>query len=106
MGLTMPPFITGLLHNDITGRYHPISFRESPLPGNNVNRPLEAQVMRHKSIGHHTEGFATKEEADKWITDNKDRCTYVPNVWEWANEDVPAMVAFFDLSKNPPQYLF
>lgn len=40
-----------------TGRFHPAWYRESPLPGG-VTHP-----RRFKSGGHHTEGYATAEEA-------------------------------------------
>lgn len=42
-----------------TGRFHPCYYRMAPLPGNTV------EPMRYKSKGHHTEGFATLEEAQE-----------------------------------------
>lgn len=51
----MNPLI-GMLHNTATNRYHPIYFFESPLPGG-------GGPIRYKSKGHHTTGYATREEA-------------------------------------------
>lgn len=51
--------VIAMLHNTKLNRWHPIYFLESPLPG-----PFSAEnPTRHKSKGHHTEGYPTREEA-------------------------------------------
>lgn len=47
------------MHNVKTNRFHPIAFREAPLPGCLPN----GGFVRLKSIMHHTEGFMTRREA-------------------------------------------
>jgi hypothetical protein len=93
--------VIALLHNRKLNRWHPIVFDERPLPG----PPSETKPVRHKSIGHHTEGFATREAAVDNITNTmvqemKDRQWPEPKLVlrediEWDGEDVPALVAFF-----------
>lgn len=58
--------VFGMLHNVKENRWHPILFRESPLPG--PDRP--DKPVRLKSVGHHTAGFPTREEA---IADTEDK---------------------------------
>ncbi len=82
---------TGILINTATGRFHPISFREAPFPGG--QQPPGGR--RHKSIGHHTEGFATMADAEAWIAANPDRIEATGRTWQWDGKDVPAMVEFF-----------
>lgn len=52
-------FILGMAHNTTTDRWHPMVYRPDPLPG-----PGPHAVDRYKSLGHHTEGFDTREDAD------------------------------------------
>lgn len=48
-----------MLKNEATSTWHPILFVESPLSGPySPDKPV-----RHKSKGHHTEGFPTRKEA-------------------------------------------
>jgi hypothetical protein len=87
------------LHNTKTNRYHPILFRESPLPSASTGSSL----MRHKSIGHHTDGFDTRDEAlsycEKMARDLETEAGGVrlclDRDFAWDGEDVPAMVVFF-----------
>lgn len=51
-----------LLHNNSTGRWHPIEFYAAPLPSD-----PEFTNPRHYSLGHHTDGASTREEAEQWI---------------------------------------
>ncbi len=81
---------TGVLENAQTNRFHPISFRCSPAPSG----PMEfngTKLERHKSLGHHTEGFDTIEEAQEWIK-NHESCEFMGDVWLWDGTDIPAMV--------------
>lgn len=90
--------IVAMLHNEKTDRYHPILFRESPLPGPHY----EGKLIRHKSVGHHTNGFDTREEALKHIETSKDmkeNCPYMKKCLDkdipWDGEGLPLAVVFF-----------
>lgn len=89
--------IIAMLHDTTNDRWHPIVFREAPLPG-------EAGPTRHKSKSHHTEGFPTREEAitgchelqgelGKHSIGEVKLC--LEKAFEWDGEGVPAMVVFF-----------
>ena len=82
---------TGMLKNTATGRFHPIVFRPAPMPGGS---DLDASAQRYKSLGHHTEGFATEDEA---IASIKAQPTWdwTGVAWEWDGNDVPATVEWF-----------
>jgi hypothetical protein len=82
-------FPTGLLLNTATGRYHPITFRYAPMPGGDPEK-----VGRYKSAGHHTAGFALKEEALAFVAAHP-AMRLVENEWEWDGMDIPAMVWWF-----------
>jgi hypothetical protein len=88
-----------VLLNTATGRFHPILFRMAPLPGG-------SNVPRWKSIGHHTDGFDTIEQAIAYIKDNEDcRMFGIIYLWDgkdvpWDGKDVPAMVSFFPYSEE------
>jgi hypothetical protein len=84
--------IVAMLHNTGTDRYHPILFRESPLPGNPEN------LVRHRSSGHHTKGFDTRPEAlvsAEELAKRQDAKTCLAKDFEWDGRDIPAMVVFF-----------
>jgi hypothetical protein len=49
-----------ILHDEGKDRYHTAYFTEAPFPGPVPSNP---GLIRLKSRGHHTEGFATFEEA-------------------------------------------
>ena len=78
---------TGIIVNTDTNRFHPVSFRPAPMPGN-------SDVPRYKSIGHHTAGFDTIEEAETWINEN-DNCIMTSNRYQWDGVGIPALVDFF-----------
>ena len=82
-------FPTGILHNTATDRWHPISFRMAPMPG-----PDGYKAGRYKSVGHHTEGFATQEDAVAWVK-GQPRMDLYDDVWDWDGLEIPAMVVFF-----------
>jgi len=89
-------FIIAMLHNLKTDRFHPILFYESPLPSSSE----DSKVVRHKSKGHHTVGFDTREQAIEFAQTTMKE--YYPNArdciekdFPWDGEDTPAMVVFF-----------
>jgi hypothetical protein len=84
--------IVAMLVNEATGRFHPILFYESPLPGNPEN------LVRHKSKGHHTAGFDTRDEAvaeARELAERQGARMALSQDLPWDGEDIPAMVAFF-----------
>jgi hypothetical protein len=82
-----------ILHNTAAGTYHPIIYRDSPLPG-----PYdETKPRRLKSIGHHTFGFGTLDEAKSHLTDDpryEGAVMELENLFEWDGSGIPADVAF------------
>jgi hypothetical protein len=100
--------VIAMLHNTKLNRWHPILFSENPLPG-----PSEpGKIVRHKSAGHHTEGFATQAEANADAeklairvreTSGDGACRLMlDRVYEWDGTDVPAMVEFFGEREGVP----
>jgi hypothetical protein len=92
MFMMSPAF--GMLFNTKEKRWHPILFLESPLPG----PPEAGKPVRLKSKGHHTAGFATREEAVKDIETKSKEIDPKPVVdvekdIEWDGEGIPAMTA-------------
>jgi len=93
--------VIAMLHNTKLKRWHPIVFVESPLPG----PPSADKPVRHKSKGHHTTGFATRQEALDHIKNDlgqKIKEIAIGDVREaldkdfaWDGEDIPAMTIFF-----------
>ena len=83
-----------ILHNTATDRYHPILFRDAPLPGN------PAHLRRLKSIGHHTEGFTSHEAAAASLDDDRIAGAVLERspgkLIPWDGDDLPAMVCFLD----------
>lgn len=91
-----------LIHNAKLNRWHPAYYTESPLPG----PPAPNKPVRHKSGGHHTEGFETREAAlarmninAKQIVDGgfAPSCAICAGYLEWDGEGIPADVAFFKI---------
>jgi len=80
----------GMLKNTATGRFHPIVFRYAPPPSGD----LSGGFRRYKSIGHHTKGFDTLEEAITHVKEHSE-WEWTEMVWEWDGEGVPAMVEWF-----------
>jgi hypothetical protein len=93
--------VIAMLHNTKLKRWHPIVFVESPLPGPDS----DDKPVRHKSKGHHTTGFATRQEALDCIKNDlgpKIKTNAIGEVREcvekdfaWDGEDTPAMTVFF-----------
>jgi hypothetical protein len=88
--------IYAMLLNTKDNRYHPILFRLAPMPG---NADANALAQRYKSKGHHTEGFATFDEAVAHIDEKRKEHGYqvAPLIMEWDGEGVPMMVQWFAL---------
>jgi hypothetical protein len=83
--------IVCLLHNTATDRWHPILFVESPPPG-------DSKIIRHKSKGHHTQGFDSQEAANqgaKELAANVHARLLLEDVGEWDGTALPAAIRFF-----------
>lgn len=78
-----------LLHNTATGRFHPLVFRPSPRPSE-----VSERVQRHHSVMHHTEGFATREEAIAHVEAN-DRWRFCDATFRWDGEPFESMRWYF-----------
>lgn len=106
--------VVALVANTSTNRWHPIYYREAPLPG----PASDSKPMRHKSGGHHTEGFATRAEA---AASARDLATKIVSTgcWTscavclepeydipWDGQDIPADVAFFAIDGTTAKRLF
>ena len=78
---------TGILKNTATNRFHPISFRYAPPPSGD----LSDGTKRYKSVGHHTDGFDTIEQAIEFVKSIPE-FELMDLAWEWDGIDVPAMV--------------
>ena len=96
--------IVAMLHDTEHDRWHPVVFEEKPLPGNPDN------PIRHKSKMHHTEGFATRDEAlvgcDGLAHQLEDHAIgeikmSVDKAFPWNGEGIPAMVVFFSDDEVP-----
>lgn len=91
-----PSIVLGMIKNTATGKFHPYAWRLAPFPGN-VTRPA-----RYKSIGHHTAGFDTLDDAKAYNdgrvtaiqTDGLYTCEVLSDdeITEWDGEGVPAGV--------------
>ena len=100
------PFIA-IIHNLKENRWHPVIFDERPLPS--------GAAMRHKSLGHHAEGFASREEALININDDispkiREHYGFAPTLamdddFPWDGEGVPAIVTFF-VKNSEGKWLF
>jgi len=89
--------IVGNVHNIATDRHHPIVFRYAPTPSG---------CDRYKSIGHHTDGFDTRDAAIEFInhtlTKHFPGCQVnVDKDYAWDGSGTPAMVIFPDDTGAP-----
>lgn len=88
--------IGGILYNTKLERYHPIWFRPAPMPS---GADIDYQMLRHRSFGHHTDGFATLEAAQSSVTDvcAKSEGEHHDSgaVWAWDGEGIPAMTQWY-----------
>jgi len=85
-----------ILKNEATGRYHPILFRASPRPSDD---PGPGQTCRHRSSGHHTDGFDTVEAAEEMIRSERNLAE-TGLVLEWDGQGVPATTLDLPLFDN------
>jgi len=91
----------GILHNIRTNRYHPIAFRPAPMPGL-VDLSSSSSAQRFKSLGHHTEGFDTKELALENIKSFPNDMKLIEGLeYEWNDEEepIPARTEFIPNGK-------
>ena len=90
------PLIT-ILYNEKLNRWHPILFREAPLPG----PPSPDKPIRHKSCGHHTVGFEERADAEAECRkmaehDELHDAKIIDELIAWDGEEIPAMAICFD----------
>lgn len=87
-----------ILHNTATGRFHPLVFRPGPSPSDD-----DPDCYRFKSLGHHTEGFATHSEAVADCDTEKvfgQDILYVEGLDQtWDGKDLPARIMRFSVSE-------
>ena len=77
---------TQILHNTTNNTYHPMPFRASPRPSETL---VVGETCRHKSIGHHTKGFQTLDEAVAHIKENEMLVMH-EGLLEWDGDGIPA----------------
>ena len=85
----------GIVRNTATGRFHPMFYREYPLPG-----PGPHPIVRFKSGGHHTEGLETRSEAEAYNEEQRAKLVEMGQPcrdgliadWEWDGEGMPVDV--------------
>ncbi len=89
--------VFAMLYNSKLDRWHPILFLESPLPG----PPSLDKPVRHKSRGHHTIGFESREEAVESARESGERIEKTETRFVldsdilWDGEGIPAIVGYF-----------
>lgn len=86
-----------ILKNLQTGRYHPMTFHAAPRPSDDIT---EGGYCRHRSFGHHTEGFEDIEKAKAYIDDPRDDLSDTCIVLEWDGQGIPAMNLDLPLGKR------
>ncbi len=74
-----------IIVNCVNERYHPAPLVAALMPGGR-------DLGRYRTAGHHTEGFATLDEAVADIEAKGWEKTFV--LCEWDGEGVPAMTVF------------
>ena len=82
-------YLFQMLYNTKDKTYHPIAFRNFPLPGEAIG------ITRYKSAGHHTNGFASRNAALNYIDEVEKKATVIRELEkdvEWNGEGIPAMV--------------
>lgn len=97
--------VVALIYNLKLDRWHPAVYVEADLPG-----PAHSdKPTRHRSKGHHTEGFKKREDAlaemvsivkkikDAKLSDTGSAAMDAANDLQWDGESIPADVAFFKI---------
>lgn len=87
---------TTILRNTATERYHPMPFRPSPRPSDDMSDGY----CRYRSIGHHTEGFDTLKDAIAHITESPNALIPTGVLIEWDGESSPHSTMDFQIA--PP----
>lgn len=86
--------IVGMLHNQASGRFHPILFYYAPPPSGD----LDSGARRYRSKGHHTAGLDTREAAlvaAQALANQTGATQALEGDIEWDGEGVPAMTLWF-----------
>lgn len=87
-----------MLINLSTNTFHPIMYFEHPFPGGDQSEGNK-RLVRYQSKGHHTAGFASREEAMKHVDELVPRIKSVgydtvtvecDSNLEWDGMDIPA----------------
>jgi malate synthase len=90
-----------LILNTATNRWHPLVMRPSPQPSWKA-----PEAVRYKSRGHHTEGFDTRAEAERWNQTKAREQGWLLDgaVLKWNGEDIPATVLgySYDFATSKP----
>lgn len=88
-----------MLFNTANNTYHPIAYRDAPLPGPAEN----GKPRRVKSIGHHTAGFSSFEAAEAHVREvpefAKAEVVELDPCLAWDGADIPASVAYIQDGK-------
>jgi hypothetical protein len=84
-------FPAGILKNTLTGQFHPIVFRPAPMASGS---DIDSGALRHRSIGHRTDGFDSIEEATAHI-DNTEGWHNTGLLWSWNGLGTPALTLWF-----------
>ena len=80
-----------IIKNETTNTFHPCPFRISPRPSDDTG------FVRHKSIGHHTNGFSTLELAKEHIVDQKWK--WDGTITNWDGNGVPALIRDYKIDE-------
>lgn len=88
----MGPYHVVILHNTKTDTHHLMPFRPAPRPSDDL---FPGGLCRHKSIGHHTDGFPTLQAAEDYIAENREMFWPTGVLLSWTGEGVPNMILDF-----------
>lgn len=93
--------VIGIVHNVKANRWHPVYFQRYPMPGGME----QTNLTRYRSGGHHTVGFASREEAVHVAKTGiaprlRNICAgpvsfALEKDFLWNGDDIPTMVAYF-----------
>lgn len=89
--------IVCLLFNQMKQTYHPVIYRWSPMPSDDL-----PTAKRYKSAAHHTEGF---KDCDAAISHAKEmqpneKYQFLDRVFVWDGDDIPLDVRWFDVENR------
>jgi len=90
--------LIGMLYDTVHDKWHPIFFKAHGFCSGDLEN-----AKRYKSGGHHTEGFATRDEAvvsiDETVVQLLESDCTVKNAWRkafsWDGEGIPAIQCLF-----------